>query len=97
MLLPESAVDLLLLGGLVGVSEIDLFSADGVDVGTVPDVGHRVKDELPDLGGDVVRVNELLGAFGSDFGSFLLLDAGHRGEGELPEAGQGKQDGEQSD
>ena len=93
----EAEVDLLLLGGLVGVSEINLLSADGVDVGTVPDVGHRVQDELADFGGDVVRVNELLGSFGGDFGSFLLLDAGDRGEGELPEAGQGKQDGEQSD
>ena len=93
----EAEVDFLLLGRLVGVSQIDLFAADGVDVGTVPDGGHRVEDELPHLGGDIVRFDELLRFFSGDFGSFLLLDTGDRGEGELPDAGQGEQDGEQSD
>ena len=93
----QTQVNLFFFHALVGVSEEHLFRADGVNVGSVSDVGHGVLYILTDFCGHIVRLDKLQGLFLCVLGSLVLLDAGYRGEGKLPDAGDGQQNGYESD
>ena len=93
----QTQVDFLGLDVLEEVPEVYLFVVQGVNVGPVDVVCHRVLHIFQNLGGDVVSLYELLGLSLGIFGSLVLLVTRYGGEGKLPDAGDAKHNGYKSD
>ena len=93
----QTQVDFLFLDALVGVAEVYFLVAYRVNVGSVSDGSYGVLHKLADFGGHIVRFDKLQGLLLGIFGGLALLDAGYRGEGELPNAGDSEQNSYESD
>ena len=93
----QTEVDFLLFDILEGVLEVHVLIADGIYISSVLDGRNGVDGELFEFVGNPCLGNEFLSLDACILGGLFLLDAGNRGEGQLPDAGEGDKNRYQSD